>query len=205
MTTEAKVKWSITGNYFEACNCEAACPCVFLSPPTTGDCTVLVGWHIDRGAFGDVALDDLGVALAVHSPGPMTEVQWKAALYLDEKASPAQQDALTQIFAGQAGGHFALLGQHIGEVLGVNTAAIDYQADGKRRSLRIDGVAEVSIEAITGGGGAPVMVSGNPLGIVPGEPMVVGRSGRLSYHDHGMEWELSNKNGFYSAFTYQGP
>ena len=47
--------------------------------------------------------------------------------------------------------------------------------------------------------------SGNPLGIVPGEPMMVGRSTKLSYHDHGMDWEISGKNGFYSSFTYQGP
>jgi hypothetical protein len=61
------------------------------------------------------------------------------------------------------------------------------------------------IEGIEGGGGAEVTVSGNPLGIVPGEPMLVARSTRLSYHDHGMDWEISAKNGFYSPFTYQGP
>ena len=33
-------EWEISGTYFEACNCEIACPCVFLSAPTTGDCTV---------------------------------------------------------------------------------------------------------------------------------------------------------------------
>ena len=197
-------KWRLTGTYFEACNCEAACQCVFLSPPDSGDCTVLVGWHIDSGAIGDVSLDGLNVALAVHSPGPMTQVQWRVALYLDERGSQAQQDALTQIFAGQAGGHFAVLGGHIGEVLGVKRVAIDYQAEGKRRSLRIPDIAEAEIEGMEGGGGAEVTVSGNPLGIVPGEPMVVGRSKRLSYHDHGLDWEISAKNGFYSPFPYQG-
>jgi hypothetical protein len=34
--------WQISGTYGEACNCEPACPCVFLSPPTTGECTVLI-------------------------------------------------------------------------------------------------------------------------------------------------------------------
>ena len=29
--------WKLEGLYFEACNCDAACPCVFLSPPTMGD------------------------------------------------------------------------------------------------------------------------------------------------------------------------
>ena len=61
------------------------------------------------------------------------------------------------------------------------------------------------IEGLEGGGGADVKISGNPFGIVPGEPMVVGRSTHFSYHDHGMDWEISAKNGFYSSFTYQGP
>ena len=36
--------WSIKGTYFESCNCEVACPCLFLSAPTEGYCTALVGW-----------------------------------------------------------------------------------------------------------------------------------------------------------------
>ena len=155
--------------------------------------------------MGDVSLDRLNVALAIHSPGHMMQVQWRVALYLDERATQVQQGALTQIFAGQAGGHFAVLGGHIGEVLGVKSTTIDYQAEGKRRSLRIPDIAEVEIEGLEGGGGAEVTISGNPLGIVPGEPMVVGRSTNFSYHDHGMDWEISSKNGFYSSFTYQGP
>ena len=67
--------WTISGDYFEACNCEAACPCVFLSPPTTGECTLLVGWHIDSGNMNGADLGGLNVALAVHSPGHMIEVK----------------------------------------------------------------------------------------------------------------------------------
>ena len=197
--------WSIAGTYFESCNCEVACPCVFLSPPTTGDCTVLIAWHIDSGSLGNTDLGGLNVALAVHSPGPMTQVQWRAALYLDERARQAQGQALTQIFGGQAGGHFALISRHIGEMLGVKSAAMDYRAEGKRRSIRIADVAEADIEAIDGIGGSQVTISNNPLGVVPGEPVTVAKSTRLSYHDHGMDWELTEKNGFYSPFTYQGP
>ena len=150
-------------------------------------------------------LSGLNVVLAVHSPGRMIDVQWRVALYLDERATEEQAGALGQIFGGQAGGHFAVLGQHIGEVAGVSNVPIEYKAEGKSRSLKVGNVAEMDIEAIAGGGGAEVKISGNPLGIVPGEPMVGARSGKLSYHDHGMDWELSGKNGFYSPFKYSGP
>jgi len=43
------------------------------------------------GEFGDVKVDGLSVALAVHSPGHMAEVKWKVALSLDEKARAARR------------------------------------------------------------------------------------------------------------------
>ena len=197
--------WTISGSYFEACNCEAICPCIVLSPPTTGDCTLLIGWHIDSGNRNGVDLSALNVALAVHSPGRMIDVQWRVALYLDERATEEQAGALGQIFGGQAGGHFAVIGQHIGEVAGVSNVPIEYKAEGKSRSLKVGNVAAMDVEAIAGAGGAEVKISGNPLGIVPGGPMVGARSGKLSYHDHGMDWEISGKNGFFSPFKYTGP
>ena len=75
--------WSVEGTYIEACNCEAACPCIFLSPPTEGECSVLVGWHIDKGRHGDAVLDGLNAALIAFAPGNMKDGQWKVALYLD--------------------------------------------------------------------------------------------------------------------------
>lgn len=197
-------KWNLAGTYFETCNCEVACPCVFLSPPTTGECTVLLGWHIDSGSFGKVSLGGLNVALAVYSPGHMAQVKWKVALYLDERAKQDQKDALTQIYAGQAGGHPAILASFIGEVLGVKSVPIDYQAAGKQRSLRIANIAQAEIEAIQGQGGADVTITNHELAVAPGQPAVVAKSKRLSYADYGMKWEVSDKNGFYSAFSYQG-
>src|SRR5438132_5468005 len=58
--------WKVAGSYFESCNCEVACPCVFMSPPTSGECTVLVAWHIEQGRFGEVDLDGLNAVLAAH-------------------------------------------------------------------------------------------------------------------------------------------
>jgi hypothetical protein len=198
-------QWTLTGTYFETCNCEAACPCVFLSPPSTGECTVLIAWHIDQGRSDDVALDGLNVALAVHSPGHMMQVQWKAALYLDDTASEAQETALTQIFSGQAGGHFARLGTHIGEVLGIKSAGMTYEAEGKKRRLRIADIAEAEIQALTGQGEEEITVNNHPLCVAPGYPAVVSKSARFTYRDHGLAWELSEKNGFYSPFRYTGP
>jgi hypothetical protein len=196
--------WNVTGSYFEACNCETACPCVFLSPPTTGDCTVLIGWHIDSGVHDGVALDGMNVALAVHSPGHMVETPWRAALYLDDRASEEQAASLGAVFSGAAGGHPAVLGAHIGEVMGVVAAPISFEIDGSSRALRIGEVADVKIMAIAGQGGEQVTITNHPLCIGPGYDAVAARSEHLRYTDHGYEWELSGKNGFFSPFTYEG-
>ena len=195
--------WKIAGSYFEACNCDIACPCIFLRPPTTGNCTLLVAWHIDQGRYGQVDLGGLNVVLAVHSPGHMMEGKWQVALYVDERVNQDQRDALTQIFAGQAGGHLAVVVPLIGEVLGVKAASIEYRSEGKRRSLRVGDIADAEIEGLPGQDSGDATIAGAPFTLVPGFPAVVAKSKQMRFSDHGLKWEVSDKNGFFSPFAYQ--
>ncbi len=195
-------QWTISGKYFETCNCDVACPCVFTSPPTEGECTALVAWHIDKGTYGDVKLDGLNVALAVHAPGNMVQTKWKVAAYFDDKANAAQNDALHAIFSGKAGGHPATLASFIGELVGAKNVAMRYQNDGKHASLTIPGIADAAIDAMEGQGGQPITIDKHPLCIAPGEPATVAKSTHFTFTDHGMDWKLSGRNGFMSAFAY---
>ena len=198
-------KWNISGTYFEACNCDVACPCVFLSEPTGKSCDALVGWQIEKGNYGKVRLKGLNVALYIDgAPGAMTGGNWKIALYIDKRANKKQTEALTKIYAGQAGGFFGAIAPLIGEVLGVKNVPIKYQANGRTRSLSIPNVADMEIEAIEGQGGAEVTINNNPLTLVPGQTVVVAKSKRVTYNDYGHKLEVSGKSGFYSPFVYQG-
>ncbi len=197
------IPWKIEGTYFEACNCNVACPCVFTSPPTDGNCNVLLGWHIDKGNFGDTRLDDLKVGMFVHAPGHMAQGGWQVAIYVDERANKAQHDALAQIYSGKAGGHFGNVSPLFGKIFDVKSAAIDYREDGKKRSLKIAQLADMEIEAVEGQGGKDITLTNIPLTLVPGFPAVVGKSKQLRYKDHGFNVEISQKNGFYSPFAYQ--
>ena len=120
-----------------------------------------------------------------------------------ERANQSQQDALTQIFSGQAGGHLAGLAPLIGEVLGVKAAPIEYRSEGKRRSLHLGDVAELEIEGIPGQEGGEVTITSHPFAAVPGFPAVVAKSKQMRFSDYGLKWEISNKNGFFSPFVYQ--
>lgn len=200
--------WSMRGTYFESCNCETACPCVFLSPPTQGDCTVVLGWHIDDGSDDTVDLRGLNVAFAAYSPGKMHEVPWQVAVYVDDRATAAQEQSLVKIFGGQAGGHPARLASHVGKILGVTRTPIDFQASGKTFQLKVgkaaEVVAEVEIESMAGQNGGDVTLQGHPLAISPGQVATLARSKKLEYHDHGFHWSLSHRNGISAPFEYRG-
>jgi hypothetical protein len=76
--------------------------------------------------------------------------------------------------------------------------------NGRRRRLRIGDLADAEIEAVGGAGEAEVTVSNHPLCIAPGYPAVVAKSSAVRYEDHGYRWTLSDRNGLYSPFSYQG-
>lgn len=195
--------WKLQGSYFEACNCESACPCVWLQPPSEGNCKLLVAWHIDEGHLNGEKLDDLNVVLACFSPGNMKEGNWQAALYIDERASEVQSDAITQIFSGKQGGHLALLMGFVSEVWGIKKVKIDYQVQGNQRQLTIPGIADMAVESIQGIKGGESSIDNPPLCVVASHPSVVARSQHYEYHDYGKVWQFSDRNSYYSPFTYQ--
>jgi hypothetical protein len=132
--------WMLEGDYFEGCNCDIACPCIFFSDPTEGNCHVTCAWHIQKGNYGNTELNNLNVVALFNTPGNMsTGPKWKAALYI------------TKIYSGQAGGFFAAASNLIGEMLGVKSVPIDFGIDGKRRWLSVKDTLELDIEAVAGG------------------------------------------------------
>ncbi|HET7062059.1 MAG TPA: DUF1326 domain-containing protein [Nitrosospira sp.] len=194
--------WSLSGGYFETCNCQTSCPCIWLQPPSEGDCKLLVAWHIDSGHSDGQGLENLNVALVCYSPGNMKEGGWQAALYVDERANDAQFNAITQIFSGKQGGHFAILMTFVSEVLGVKKVRMDYTEEGNRRQLAIPGITQADIESIKGITGGEATINNPPLCVVTSHPAVVARSRHYEYHDYDKNWLFSNRNGFYSPFTY---
>jgi len=198
--------WTLTGTFVEACNCDVACNCIYGSPPTSSVCKFFVGWHVDKGSYSDLALDGMNVALAGYALGDMNQNDWKVALYCDVKASEAQKDALIKIFSGQAGGPPAQLAKGFGEVVGAKSVGIDFSAQGKRRSLKIADVGELEIEALSGRDDSSnvTLVNGHFAGTAPGGITTVARSKKLSFHDYGWQWEISEKSGYFCAFAYQG-
>jgi hypothetical protein len=196
--------WKIEGDYFEGCNCDVICPCIFMADPDEGFCDVIPAWHIKNGNFGNIDLDDLNVVAFFHAPGNMlTGPKWKVAMYIDQRATAEQSDAITKIFSGQAGGFFGAAKNLFGEILGIKQSTIEFGVAGRHRWLRINDSLELDIEGIKGADQDREALITNPaFSAVPGSDLVVARSTKNSYKDFGFEWNNSGKNGFYCKFKY---
>jgi hypothetical protein len=205
-TKNAKILWNLEGDYFEGCNCNSICPCIFMADPDEGNCHVTAAWHIQKGNYENnkINLNGLNVVAVFNTPGNMwTGPKWKAALYIDERASAEQNEALTKIYSGQVGGFFAAAANFIGEMLGIKSVPIEFGIDGKRRWLRIKNSLELEIEGVSGADPNKESCVVNPaVSTVPGADLIIARSSKYNYNDHGFEWNNSGKNGFFCRFSY---
>lgn len=196
-------QWKVTGDWVEACNCQLACPCAFnpRTRPTEGECIAMFGWHVNEGWVGNTKLDGLSAVMFLHAPGTMMNGNWRVALYVDEKGTADQREALRRIFSGELGGPLGALVPLIKEVIGVRATPITYKADGKKRSMHLTGM-DVEITAVTGQDGNEVPLPNLPFSAVPGSAEIACESDQFRYRDHGYTVDITQKNGFFAPFTY---
>jgi hypothetical protein len=204
-------QWSISGEYFENCNCDVVCPCEvsalgFLrARPDNGYCDVVLVFHVNQGRYGQTDLDGLNVILTAHAPGPMADGNWTVAAYLDQRASTEQQEALGAVFGGAAGGPLGALAPLIATNLGVKVVPIVYENRGKQRSARIDGILDSTIEAVPAATPDAVVTKQNANPLFAGEDWVQAYGVRGTYTDYQFRWDNSGKCADYANFRWSGP
>ncbi|MBC8036202.1 MAG: DUF1326 domain-containing protein [Rhizobiales bacterium] len=96
----ARVDWLIEGKSYGNCNCDYGCPCQFESLPTHGGCSGFEVFEIEKGHFGETKLDGLRAAVIYSWPGPIFEGKGQLQVVIDEKAKPAQREALKTVLHG---------------------------------------------------------------------------------------------------------
>lgn len=147
--TTPQTKWSFEADFLQACNCDYGCPCEFSAPPTRGFCEGTGAWRITKGSYGDVPLDGLAVAFAANWPKAIHEGNGTLALFIDERASAEQRDAILTICSGQAGGlPFEILATTFSKVLDPIFAPIQFDLAGRDSSARVGEALKISLEPI---------------------------------------------------------
>lgn len=152
MTLTPPIDWHVRGSYFEACNCEAICPCRTVGgvpggASTYGECFGGLSWHVQSGHADDLDLSGLRTVMSIrYYDGAVPSTPWEVVLYVDDQARQEQLAALASIFLGRAGGTVAALyGPAIGKVHAVRRARIDLEHVAPRK--RIDVVGYLTVEA----------------------------------------------------------
>jgi hypothetical protein len=136
----ADVQWHIKGRNFSHCNCDYSCPCQFNALPTRGNCTAIVGIAIDEGHHGATKLDGLKFGGVFSWPGPIHEGRGQALPIVDERASPAQREAILRIMSGRdtapGATFFQVFGMTLTKVHDPVFARIDLDIDVDARTAR---------------------------------------------------------------------
>src|SRR5215204_2358735 len=147
--TASPIKWSIEAEFVQACSCDYGCPCEFSAPPTRGFCEGTGGWRIIKGNYGDVSLDGVVLGFAAHWPKAIHDGNGTMALFIDERSTPAQRDALLTICSGKAGGlPFEILATTITKVLEPVFAPVQFDFNGRESSIRFGDALNVAMEPI---------------------------------------------------------
>ena len=194
--------FSVEGDYFEVCNCDVSCNCVWLGAATNDNCDLLLAWHVTRGSKDGVDLSGLNAVMAVRSPKRMTDGGWKVALYLDDLPPRSSPKPWGRFFRG-SGGYLAGLGPLIGEVAGVQRAAITFEKSDGSLHAEVAGALSMSSDQLVGmDGQEPAVITNAPFGAVP-QPVRQARAKDVSYHGH---WsaDFSGTNSFVTDFRYEG-
>jgi len=139
--------WKLEADYIESCNCDFGCPCNFSGIPTGGRCEALVGYHIRNGSYGNVRLDGVDFIYAASWPRAIHEGGGTLRVYIEEGASAAQRNALTEITYGRAGGTgcFPIFSKTMRYTLDPQFVPVQIRIDGQRSSFAVPGVLEVQI------------------------------------------------------------
>ena len=118
--------WNLAGSYSETCSCELMCPCnmSFDHGATYDFCRVTLAFSLHEGSVDGTDIAGRKVVLIADTPKVMTDGNWRVGVFVDDAASEEQFDKLVQVFGGQLGGPMAGLAPLIGEMLGVQRAAI---------------------------------------------------------------------------------
>ncbi|WP_065333928.1 DUF1326 domain-containing protein [Tritonibacter mobilis] len=199
--------WAIKGELILNCNCTVFCPCVVSlgkHPPTEGYCQAWAGVRIDEGHYGDADLSGLNVGLVLEIPGLMARGNWKAAAYIDERASKEAYDGLIDIFSGKARGTTGLFKVLVSEFLGAERAPVLFETEGKTRRLIVG--KQIHGEVVPVGGAdseQDIVVTNTEYWMGPDITVATATKGRV--RAFGRVWDFDGRSAEICQIDWKGP
>ena len=198
--------YDLTGALLEVCTCNILCPCWVGEDPDNGDCQSIMAWHFDSGVIDGVDVAGLTFSAVMDIPGNVLAGNWRAMVYLDDKSSPQQEEALLNLYTGKLGGPVADLVKLIGEVVGVERVPITFDLDGVSGSVKIGAAAEAELVAYKGASGKESALYDTVFSTIPGAPAYVGKATtyRANVPALNVDINLTDHNAISGPFHFEG-
>ncbi len=198
--------WMIKGELILNCNCTVFCPCVVSlgqHPPTEGHCQTWGGIRIDEGTYGDEDLSGLNIGLLIEIPGLMARGNWKAAVFIDDRASEAAYDGLVNVFSGKARGTTGLFSVLVGEFLGAERAEIAYENEGSTRRLMVGKKIQGEVVPVAGKEGKDIVITNTEYWMGPDITVATAKKGRV--RAFGRVWDFDGRSAEICQIDWHGP
>jgi hypothetical protein len=142
----AKTPYRVKAESVEACNCRHGCNCQFEGYPNEGKCEFIVGYEVKDGRVGDVSLNGVRVVLAAKYPKAIHEGNGHVVLFVDEKATDEQVNAMVTVLSGQLGGMpWEALAGTIGKFEGPIRKPVEMALAGEKSLVRVPGAVDLQL------------------------------------------------------------
>src|SRR5881227_2975849 len=115
-----------------------------------------------------------------HVPGNILKGNLRAAVYLDNKVTPQQEEAILAVYTGKLGGPVGELVKLVGEVVSVEKVPIQFDVQGGKGTLKIGDAGYAELEPYKNATGATTTLADTVFSTVPGAPVYVGKSPRYT-------------------------
>lgn len=205
MATAATKTYSLDGTLLEACSCNAPCPCWIGDDPDGGTCDAFIAYHVDRGQIRGLDVSGLSLVLVNQIPGNVLAGNWRVALYVDDRATPEQREALLDAFGGKLGGTPADLAALIGEIVAVHAVPIEHRIEGGKGTIRVGQAVYSEMAPFADLRGRPTTLHDSVFSTIPGSPAYLAKASTHQVHipEHGMTWEFSGRNAIQGSFHFE--
>jgi hypothetical protein len=200
--------YQLEGTLLEVCSCNTLCPCWIGENPDNGTCDTVIAYNLTSGKIRGVDVSGLSIVNVGHIPGNVLDGNWRIAIYVDERASDEQMEAMLDAFGGKLGGPLADLAGLVGEIVSVERAPISHTIVDGAGTLNVGDKVDCAMHPYRGPDGSITTLNNSVFSTVPGAPayVAVADHERINIPEHGYEWELENKNAIQSDWKidYRG-
>jgi hypothetical protein len=196
--------YAFEGKMLEVCSCKVICPCWAGQDPDGGTCEGVLAYHIDRGTIDGIDVAGLNYAILLHLPGNVLQGNWRIVVYVDTRATEAQYEALLKALTGKLGGPLADIAQLVGEVAGVERAAMTFDLEQGNGHLQVGPAIAATMESLRGATGQPMTMHDTVFTTIPGSPMYVGKAltFRAQVSQYGFSLDLQGHSSVQGAFRF---